>query len=238
MRLGIIGAMDIEVQMLKKKMELLGTRVVSEMHFYIGRLEGVPVVVVQSGIGKVNAAVCAQTLCREFGVTHIINTGIAGALNPHLDIGDIVVSCGAVHHDFDCTAFGYGNCRIPGMPTVFEADRELGEMAFYAAYSIHPGCVVTGTIASGDQFVSSDALKATIHDKTLEFCTGAMCAEMEGAAIAQVAYLNDVPFVILRTISDKAGEGAVMLYEEFEIQTAERSAQVVLELAKLMKGDK
>ena len=199
--------------------------------FYEGSLKGLPVVLVRCGIGKVNAAIGAQILCDCFEVTHVVNTGIAGSLNARLDIGDMVVSREVMHHDFDCCHFGYPVCKIPGMPTAFLADEILMDDAAEAAQSVGVPQVLTGTVASGDQFVAEPALKQQIIDRT-----GALCTEMEGAAIAQTAYRNGVPFVILRAISDKADNSAEMDYPVFEAMAAKRCAQVVMILAEKLKG--
>lgn len=230
-KLGIIGAMDIEIATLKEQMENLTVTEKAGTEFYEGSLKGLPVVLVRCGIGKVNAAIGAQILCDCFEVTHVVNTGIAGSLNARLDIGDMVVSREVMHHDFDCCHFGYPVCKIPGMPTAFLADEILMDDAAEAAQSVGVPQVLTGTVASGDQFVAEPALKQQIIDRT-----GALCTEMEGAAIAQTAYRNGVPFVILRAISDKADNSAEMDYPVFEAMAAKRCAQVVMILAEKLKG--
>lgn len=226
-KLGIIGAMDIEIQTLKENMDNLTVTARAGTEYCEGTLKGLPVVLVRCGIGKVNAAIGAQILCDCFGVTHIVNTGIAGSLNARQDIGDLVVSRDVMHHDFDCVAFGYPMCMIPGLPESYPADNRLIALAKKAAEQVNPGHVRQGRIASGDQFVADPALKQQIIDRT-----GALCTEMEGAAIAQTAYRNHLPFVILRAISDKADNSAHMDYPTFEAQAAQRCAQVVMSLAK------
>ena len=208
-KLGIIGAMSVEVELLKEKMENLTVTAHADMEFYEGVLEGMPSVVVQCGVGKVNAAMCAQVLCSVFGVTHLVNTGIAGSLNAQLDIGDLVVSKDAMYHDFDCVHFGYEMGRVPGMDTVaFPADETMMGYALAAAETVNPG-----------------------HTKT-----GALCTEMEGASIAHVAYRNKIPFVILRAISDKADDSAEMDYPTFERIAAHRCAEVTVNMAKQLRG--
>lgn len=227
-KLGIIGAMDIEITTLKESMEDLMVTQKAGTRFYEGTLLGLPAVVVKCGIGKVNAAIGAQILCDCFGVTHIVNTGIAGSLCPEQDIGDMVVSSDVWHHDFDCAAFGYPMCRIPGMPQSFAADETMIRLAHSAA--IQAGSTVRiGRIASGDQFVADEGLKNQIIERTQ-----ALCTEMEGAAIAQTAYRNGVPFVILRCISDKADHSAEMDYPSFEAMAARRCAQVTMTLAQAL----
>lgn len=230
-KLGIIGAMDIEVATLKEKMTGCVTAVHAGMEFCAGRLEGLDAVVVQCGVGKVNAAMCAQILCSCFGVTHIVNTGIAGSLSADLDICDLVVSRDAMYHDFDCVHFGYEMGKVPGMDVVaFPADKTLMDYAHAAAEAVNPGHTRIGRVASGDLFVAEREAKNSIIAKT-----GAQCTEMEGAAIAQTAYRNGVPFVILRAISDKADDSAEMDYPTFERIAAHRCAAVVMNLAKKLK---
>ena len=232
-KLGIIGAMTVEVELLKKKMENLTVTGHAGMEFYDGQLEGLNTVVVQCGVGKVNAAMCAQILCSVFEVTHLVNTGIAGSLCADLDIGDLVVSKDAMYHDFDCVHFGYEMGRVPGMDTVaFPADERLIRYALAAAEEVNPGHARIGRVASGDLFVAEKAAKSRIIEKT-----GAVCTEMEGAAIAQTAYRNKVPFVILRAISDKADDSAQMDYPTFETQAAHRCAEVAGTMARKLKAN-
>lgn len=231
MILGVIGAMSVEVQTLKDAMEDVYVTRIAEMEFYKGVLSGVRVVVVQCGVGKVNAAMCTQILCTAFGVTHIVNTGIAGALLAELEIGDMVVGVGAFQHDFDCTAFGYMRGEIPGLPMLFYADNKLAYYATRAVEQVHGRRLMQGCVASGDQFVSGTSSKATIRE-----CGYSACVEMEGAAIAQVAFRNSVPFVIIRCISDKADSSAEIDYPMFEKKTAEKCAQVVIEFTKQLSA--
>ena len=227
-KLGIIGAMEQEVEALLARMEEKSESEKAGSRFYDGLLEGLPVTVVQCGVGKVNAALCTQILCDCFGVTHLVNTGIAGSLCADLDIGDLVVSQDAMYHDVDAVAFGYPMGKVPGMDvTAFPADDTLVGYAFAAAESVNPGHTKIGRVASGDQFVASRAVKERIIQLTKGLCT-----EMEGAAIAQTAYRNGIPFVILRAISDKADDSAEMDYPSFERIAAHRCAAVTMELAK------
>ena len=228
MKLGIIGAMAVEVALLKEKMENTVTADHGGSVYCEGILEGVPAVVVQCGVGKVNAAICAQILVSVYGVTHIVNTGIAGSLCAELDIGDLVISRDAMYHDFDCVHFGYEMGRVPGMQvTAFPADDTMMEWAVAAAESVNPGHTRTGRVATGDLFVAEQGAKNAIIAKT-----GALCTEMEGAAIAHTAYRNHIPFVIIRAISDKADHSAEMDYPVFEAIAADRCARVTIALAK------
>ena len=226
-KLGIIGAMTVEVALLKENMANMTVSTHAGMEFCAGKLCGMDTVVVQCGVGKVNAAMCAQILCSVFGVTHLVNTGIAGSLNADLDIGDLLVSKDAMYHDFDCVHFGYEMGKVPGMDVVaFPADEAMIALAYAAAEAVNPGHTQVGRVASGDLFVAQKAAKEAIIAKTQAFCT-----EMEGAAIAQTAYRNQVPFVILRAISDKADDSAEMDYPTFEAIAAQRCASVAMKLA-------
>lgn len=220
MKLGIIGAMEIEIQRLKEAIPDVREVRCAGMEFYEGTLENVPVVVSRCGVGKVNAAMCVQVLCDRFSVSHIINTGIAGSLCGELHIGDLVVSVDAMYHDFDCVNFGYPFGVVPGRETAeFAADEQLCAYAFAAAERVNPGHTKVGRVASGDQFVSTQSQKDSIIART-----HALCTEMEGAAIAQAATRNEVPFVIIRAISDNADE--TVQWDYFESTAAERCAEV------------
>ena len=226
MKLGIIGAMEQEVETLLEQMENKTAFAKAGSAFYEGKLAGLDAVVVQCGIGKVNAALCVQILCDCFGVTHVVNTGIAGSLSADLDIGDLVISRDAMYHDFDCVHFGYPMGKVPGMDVVaFPADETLADLAYAAAEEVNPGHTRRGRVASGDCFVADKAVK----DRIIEI-NGALCTEMEGAAIAQTAYRNGVPFVIIRAISDKADDSAEMDYPTFERIAAHRCAAVTMKL--------
>ena len=232
MKLGIIGAMDVEVATLKEKMEDTTVTSVAGMDYFTGTLEGLPAVVVQCGVGKINAAMCTQILIDRFAVTHIVNTGIAGSLCADLDIGDLVVSTDAIHHDFDLHFWGRPIGQVPGMDVIaFPANEALICAAFAAAESINPGHNRRGRVASGDQFICSREQKEKIIADT-----AAVCAEMEGASIAHTSYRNGVPFVIIRAISDKADDSAEMDYPTFEAIAAARCAAVTCAMAKALRG--
>ena len=232
MKLGIIGAMEQEVETLLEQMENKTAYTKAGSTFYEGELAGLDAVVVQCGIGKVNAALCVQILCDCFSVTHVVNTGIAGSLCTDLDIGDLVISRDAMYHDFDCVHFGYPMGKVPGMDVVaFPADEMLADLAFVAAEAVNPGHTQRGRVASGDKFVAEQSVKDAIID-----ITGALCTEMEGAAIAQTAYRNSVPFVIIRAISDKADNSAEMDYPTFERIAAHRCAAVTMTLAASLRA--
>lgn len=211
--LGIIGAMAEEVELLKKEMVQPEITSVAGMDFYRGRIGGKDSVVVRSGVGKVNSAVCVQILVDRFGVDGIVNTGIAGSLKAEINIGDLVLATDAVQHDVDATQFSYPPGQIPQLEVLaFEADQRLREKAVTCCRQVNPDIEVhEGRVLTGDQFVSSKEKKAWLSETF-----GGACTEMEGAAIAQAAYLNQIPFLIVRAISDKADDSAQMDYEEFE----------------------
>ena len=222
--LGIIGAMEEEVLKLREAMDVEETRVKAGMEYTKGTLMGAPVVVVRSGIGKVNAALCTQILVDEFQVDAVINTGIAGSLQAKIDIGDIVLSTDVLQHDVDATVFGYGYGQIPRMDVLaFPADAKMREVAQACCLEVNPEIgVFQGRVVSGDQFISDGEKKEWISQEFAGYCT-----EMEGAAIGQAAYLNGVPFLIIRAISDKADNSASMDYPTFEAQAIEHTVKLV-----------
>lgn len=211
--LGIIGAMAQEVEQLKNEMEQPEIVTAAGMEFYKGCIGGKEAVVVRSGIGKVNAGICVQILADRFHVDGIVNTGIAGSLQAKIDIGDLVLSTDAVQHDMDATGFSYPIGQIPQMDVFsFQADEKLRETAKKCCAQVNPDVAVhEGRVLTGDQFVSDKNKK-----KWLTETFGGYCTEMEGAAVAQAAYLNQIPFLIVRAISDKADDSANMDYAEFE----------------------
>ena len=221
---GLISATEKEVLLLKDSMELETTEEVSGMTFYLGKLNGRELVLVQCGRGKVNAGVCAQTLILRYGVDRILNTGVAGSLDSELNIGSIVISTDAVQHDVDVTALGYQRGTIPGNErSVFPADGELRRSAAAAAASAAPQKrVVEGRICSGDQFIADSAKKRSLGEYF-----GAVCCEMEGAAIAQVCAMNAVPFVLIRAISDKADDLGHLSYQGLFEAVARHNAAIV-----------
>lgn len=223
-KIGIIGAMELEVEALKSKMSIRNKKEKASMEFLEGMLQGTEVVIVRSGIGKVNAALCTQILCDLFEVSHIINTGVAGSLKKEIDIGDIVVSADALHHDVDVRVFGYPLGEVPQVGCLaFPADTQLAQLAVSCCKEVNPDIhVYQGRIVSGDQFISDKQVK----DRIIDNFQG-LCVEMEGASIAHAAYLNHVPFVVIRAISDKADDSAEMDYPTFEKAAAAHSAALV-----------
>jgi len=231
MRMGIIGAMESEVANLIARMEGVSYREKAGRRFAVGMLAGKEVVVVQSGIGKVAAAITAQILIDAFGVDALLNTGMAGGLDARLAVKDLVIATAALQHDFDITAFGHARGFMYGAddtkPTLFMADAALCAKARAAAEAVLPtgSKAIDGIIASGDVFVDDSALKATLRD---DF--GAAATEMEGAAIAQAAEANGVPFVILRTISDLAEHQANVSFDELEQYAGKLAGDITVAL--------
>jgi len=224
MKIGIIGAMEMEVAVLKNEMHISQTVSYAGMEFCEGTIGNADVVIVRSGVGKVNAGICVQILVDRFSVTHILNTGVAGSLNNSINIGDIVVSRDAMYHDVDATVFGYQPGEVPQLGTVaFSADPFLVEKAVSACQEADPDIqVLQGRIVSGDQFICDHAVKAKLAS---EFHGD--CCEMEGAAIAQASFINKIPFVIIRAISDKADESVQISYTAFEEKAAMHCAALV-----------
>ncbi len=229
--LGIIGAMAQEVEQLKNEMEQPVVARVAGMDFYKGRISGRDAVVVQSGIGKVNAAVCVQILADRYQVDGIVNTGIAGSLQARINIGDLVLSTDAVQHDMDASIFDYPKGQIPQMDVfAFPADEKLRKAAKRCCAEVNPDIAVyEGRVLTGDQFISDKAKK-----EWLVQTFGGFCTEMEGGAVAQAAYMNKVPFLIVRAISDKADDSANMDYPEFERKAILHSVNLTRALVAVM----
>ena len=223
-KIGIIGALEEEVAFLKEEMNDIKITTIAGMNFFEGKINGNKVIVVQSDMGKVNAAICSQTLINTFGANRIINTGVAGSLDAKIDIGDIVVSTDAIEHDFDLTPLGYAPGQVYNNGVVaFVADENMRKHVVKAAKECTPEIhIFEGRICSGDQFIASKEQKQAIISKF-----GGLCCEMEGGAIAQVCYINKTPFIIIRAISDKADDLEEMSYEKFKKDVATRSAKII-----------
>ena len=230
--IGIIGAMNTEVETLISSLADKKETVIAGSHFFSGKLGSTDAVVVMCGIGKVAAAICAQALIDAFRPDVLINTGVAGGVADGLSQGDLVIATDAVQHDFDLSLFGYAKGYMPvwgkdkSSPSPFPADAALAEKLIAAADALGYHAI-RGRVASGDIFVADANLK---HTLATEF--GAAVAEMEGAAIAQTAWQNGTPCAIIRAISDLADGSATLSFEEFEVIAAERSAKLLLEICK------
>ena len=217
-KIGIIGAMEEEVAALREKLTDAKQLRKASMDFYSGNLNGREVVIVRSGIGKVNAGICTQILADLYEVDAVINTGIAGSLKAEINIGDIVISTEALQHDMDATGFGYEPGVIPQM----DVSCFLEKAKAACKEAVPEIGVFTGRVVSGDQFISDRDVKERIARQF-----GGMCTEMEGAAIAQAAYLNGIPFVVIRAISDKADDSATVDYPAFERKAIAHSVALV-----------
>lgn len=225
--IGIIGAMEEEISQIVHTMTDVTTIEIAGMVFHQGKFVGKDVVAVKSGIGKVNAAMCTQILATYFKVDAVINSGVAGALNNEVNIGDVVLSTDALQHDMDATGFGYAPGVIPRMEiSTFPADERLLELAETSCKKAVPEIgVFRGRVVSGDQFITSKEIKDRLISTFQGYCT-----EMEGAAIAQAAYLNKIPYLVIRAISDKADDSASMDYGEFEKKAIDHSVRLLTEM--------
>lgn len=229
--IGIIGAMDVEVESLKETMNVKEITEVAGAKYYVGTMGKNEVVVVRCDMGKVNAGACTTILIHKFGCTKIINTGVAGSLDRKLKMGDIVVSTEAVQHDFDARPIGYEIGEIPYTGLVsFQADEELADEIYKVAseYNDHTK-VYKGRVCTGDQFIAS-------HEELEEIVSnfGGLCCDMESGAIAQVCYLNKVPFAIIRVMSDMPGDTEISEYQEKEADFSLKCARIV---EKMMLND-
>ncbi|WP_219837760.1 5'-methylthioadenosine/adenosylhomocysteine nucleosidase [Paenibacillus sp. R14(2021)] len=224
-KIGIIGAMVEEIELLHKHVEKTGSFVKAGIEYVEGMLHGRQVVFCKSGVGKVNAAVCTQLLI-DAGVDCVLFTGVAGAVDPSLNIGDLVVSTTCLQHDMDCTPLGFARGQIPFQDTwEFQAAPDLVALASQACERLFPGRCMQGKVLSGDQFIASrDAVLALYDD------LGGACTEMEGASLAQVCVMNDIPFVVIRSMSDKADGSADVNFTEFTIQASVNSHAIIDEM--------
>jgi adenosylhomocysteine nucleosidase len=227
--IGIIGAMHEEVVELRNMISPVEEIKILNMSFFKGTLHGKEVVLVEGGIGKVNASVCTTILLEKFNVDKLIFTGVAGGTNPDINVGDIVISTDLMEHDFDCTAFGLKPGEIPRMDTsIFKADDKLVSIAKEGALEIFdPKSIYVGRIVSGDQFIAEPAKISWLRETFNSECT-----EMEGAAVAHVCHMFRVPFVIIRSISDKANDNAKTDFQEFVKLAAKNSKDLILEILK------
>jgi adenosylhomocysteine nucleosidase len=228
MKIAIIGAMEEEVTLLRDHIENKQQSTVAGYEFTAGLMDGANVVLLKSGIGKVNAAMSSTILLERFQPDVVINTGSAGGFHPELNVGDVVISSEVRHHDVDVTAFGYEYGQVPQLPAAFTADEKLVQIAESAANEINDIQVVKGVIATGDTFM---------HDPVrVEFVRGKFndlqAVEMEAAAIAQVAYQYGVPFVIIRSLSDIAGKQSDVSFEQYLEKAAVNSANLVMKIVK------
>lgn len=223
MRIGIIGAMEEEVELLREKMEIKEQREIANCEFVVGKLNGVDIVLSKSGIGKVNAAISTTLMIQMYSPDYIINTGSAGGFHTELSVGDIVVSTEVRYNDVEATVFGYEFGQVPGMPAFYKPDDRLVEIAEKCVKKIGLH-VVKGLIVSGDSFISNEEQVHLIRKKFND----PYCSEMEAGAIAQVCHQFQCPFVIIRSLSDIAGKDAKMSYDQFLEKASVHSAKMVM----------
>lgn len=231
--IGIIGAMEVEIKKLTELMEDYSTEIISSVKYYIGKINGTDTVVACAGVGKVNAAVCAQTMILKYDPDVVINVGVAGGLASGLKIGDIAIAEAVCEHDMDTTPCGDEKGFITGINKVYmDTDKRISGLMYEAASKLGVG-VVKGVIASGDQFIASEKEKTRIAN---EF--NAVAAEMEGASIGHVCTMSIKPFAVLRAISDGANDGSVTDFPTFVNMAAENSAAVILDMLKVLGEEK
>jgi adenosylhomocysteine nucleosidase len=222
-KIGIIGAMKEEIELFHEQMGQASLSNKANIQFHEGLFHGKSVVLCKSGVGKVNAAVTTQILIDAYGVEAIIFTGVAGAVDPKLNVGDIVVSSESMQHDMDVTALGFPIGTIPFEETsLFVSDDRLRDLATHASTELFPGRVAVGRVLSGDQFIADRDKVAKLHSEL-----NGVCTEMEGAAVAQVCAMNSIPHVIIRSMSDKADGSAHVNFAEFTVQASENSFRIV-----------
>ncbi|NKE06576.1 MULTISPECIES: 5'-methylthioadenosine/S-adenosylhomocysteine nucleosidase [Mesobacillus] len=231
MRVGIIGAMDEEVDLLRSRLEERNDTILARSEFYEGKINSLEVVLLKSGIGKVNAALGTALLIEKFNPDVIINTGSAGGFHKDLNVGDVVISTEVRHHDVDVTIFGYEYGQVPRMPAYFAPDDSLVDAAVRSAEKINGIQVVKGLIASGDSFMNDAERVEFIRTKLPDL----FAAEMEAAAIAQVAHQFDKPFVIIRSLSDIAGKESNISFDQFLETAAKNSAELILLMLEELK---
>ncbi|MED1489070.1 5'-methylthioadenosine/S-adenosylhomocysteine nucleosidase [Bacillus smithii] len=231
MKIAIIGAMEEEVAILRNQIESSSTDTIANSEYTSGKLKGADVVLLKSGIGKVNAAMSTAVLLYHYQPDVVINTGSAGGLNPELQVGDIVISTEVRHHDVDATVFGYEYGQVPQMPAAYLADKRLIETAARSAETLTGVQVVKGLITTGDSFMSDPDRVESIRHKWNDL----QAVEMEAAAIAQVCYQFGTPFVIIRSLSDIAGKESNISFDQYLEKAARNSAELVVKMVESLK---
>lgn len=226
--IAVVGAMEQEIELLRESMTNVKHVSFGKFSAYEGELAGKRMVLVLSSIGKVNAAVSTSWVIHQFAPDCVINTGSAGGLGKGLKVGDVVIGETVAHHDVDVTAFGYVWGQVPQLPAVFVSDSNLIRQAEKAAQVFEGAAVTQGLIVSGDRFVHSSEGVAEIRSHFPDV----KAVEMEAAAIAQTCHQLEVPFVIIRAVSDSADEKADISFEEFLKTAAVSSAKMVTEIVK------
>ncbi|MCG3729186.1 5'-methylthioadenosine/S-adenosylhomocysteine nucleosidase [Vibrio cincinnatiensis] len=230
MKIGIIGAMQQEVAILKDALEHCQEVSKAGCTYYVGQLHGADVIVLQSGIGKVSAAIGTALLLNDYQPDVIINTGSAGGFEPSLTMGDVVISSEVRHHDADVTAFGYEMGQMAGQPAAFKADEKLITIAEQALASMQNKHAVRGLICTGDAFVCTEERQTYIR----QHFPSVVAVEMEASAIAQTCHQFQVPFVVVRAISDVADKASPMSFDEFLPLAAQSSSEMVVKMVELL----
>lgn len=231
MKIAVIGAMEEEVRILREKLEQKKTETIAGCEFTVGELLGHEIVLLKSGIGKVNAAMSTTILLERYKPEKVINTGSAGGFHHTLNVGDVVISTEVRHHDVDVTVFNYEYGQVPGMPAAFEADAELVALAERCMKSGDDVQVVKGTIATGDSFMNDPQRVDFVRSKFKDL----YAVEMEAAAVAQVCYQYNVPFVIIRALSDIAGKESDISFDQFLDQAALHSTNFIINMLQELK---
>lgn len=233
LKIGIIGAMDEEVELLKETLEGRQEYTIAGYSLYTGSMHGIEVVLLKSGIGKVNAAIGTTLMLQEFQPTCVINTGSAGGFSNELEVGDVVISTEVRHHDVDVTIFGYEPGQLPGLPAAFIPDDFLAEIAQQCIARMDGIKTVQGLIATGDSFMNNPERVA----KTREIFPTMKAVEMEAAAIAQTCHQFDIPFIVIRSLSDIAGKESNLSFEQFLVVAAKHSAEMVMAIVQTISDE-
>jgi adenosylhomocysteine nucleosidase len=231
LKIAIIGAMEEEVQILREQITNRETITIANSEFTLGQLEGKEVVLLKSGIGKVNAAIGTTILLEKFNPDLIINTGSAGGYDPDLNVGDLVISSEVRHHDVDVTAFGYEYGQVPGLPAAFVGDEKFADLTVDVARKVLEQQVKKGLIVTGDSFMNDPVRVEFVRGKFENL----IAVEMEAASIAQVCHQFDKPFVVIRSLSDIAGKESDVSFEAFIHTAAQHSTKLILEVLKELK---
>ena len=224
MKIGILGAMDQEIALLKDSLSELTSLQLNHLTFYTGQLNGTDLVLVKCGIGKVAAAIATTMLIEHFCPDYVINTGSAGGFDPELNIGDLVIASHTQHHDVDITHFGYALGQSAGMPLSFHCDPLLIQAAEQAAAKLAEVKTKRGLVCTGDSFIGSDEAAARLRELFPQMCA----VEMEGVAIGQTCHLMNTPFLVIRSLSDIAGKTSSVSFASYLEQAAKHSALLVM----------
>ena len=229
MTIAIIGAMEEEVALLRDAMEVEEVRTIAHVEFTKGKLNHREVVLLKSGIGKVNVAIATTLLFEHYNIDYVINTGSAGGLHEEANIGDVVISTGTLYHDVDVTGFNYAYAQVPGMPAIYESNVSLVKKVESILDKIGKNYWL-GTIGTGDSFINRLDQMELIKKN----CPSVIAIEMEAAAVAQVCHHYEKPFIIVRALSDIAGKESHISFNEFLTVAAKESSEMVSELVSMI----